>query len=40
MLNWLTEVWLRIVWRRIGRWVHPEKLPQSYHRSNLHGRRR
>jgi len=37
MLNWLTDVWRRIVWRRIGHWVHGEKLPQAYHRSNLHG---
>jgi hypothetical protein len=35
MLNWLV-----VVWRRIGRWVNGEKLPQAYHRSNLHGRRR
>jgi hypothetical protein len=35
MLNWLVDAW-----RRIGRWLHPEKLPQAYHRSNLHGRRR
>jgi hypothetical protein len=39
MWNWLVDVW-RSVWRRIGRWVHPEKVPQAYHRSNLHGRRR
>ena len=30
MLNWLV-----VLWRRIGRWVHGEKLPQTYYRSNL-----
>lgn len=35
MLNWIVSLW-----QRIDRWVRGEKVPQSYHRSNLHGRRR
>jgi hypothetical protein len=34
MLNWLVRLW-----HRVGGWMHKEKLPQTYHRSNLHGRR-
>jgi hypothetical protein len=32
--------WIASVWNRINRWMHREKVPQSYHRSNLHGRHR
>jgi hypothetical protein len=35
MLNWLSGLW-----RRMNRWLHKEQMPQIYHRSNLHGRRR
>jgi hypothetical protein len=35
MWNWLVSLW-----RRIDRLIHPEKLAQGYHRSNLHGRHR
>ena len=35
MFNWLVGLW-----HRIDRWIHREKVPQSYHRSNLHGRHR
>ena len=34
MLNWLVSLW-----HKIDRWIHGEKLPQPYRRSNLHGRR-
>jgi hypothetical protein len=36
MLNWLVGLW-----HRIDQWIRGEKsAPQSYHRSNLHGRHR
>ncbi len=36
MLNWLSGLW-----QKIARWIRDEKRPQqTYHRSNLHGRRR
>lgn len=35
MLHWLVGLW-----RRVERWMHPEKVQQPYHRSNLHGRHR
>jgi hypothetical protein len=32
--------WFVALWRRMNRWIHGEKLPPTYHRSNLHGRHR
>ena len=34
MFNWMVRFW-----HRVERWMHREKLPQPYYRSNLHGRR-
>ena len=35
MWNWLVRLW-----QKIDHWFHREETPQSYHRSNLHGRHR
>ena len=32
--------WLVTLWRRMNRWIYGEKAAPTYHRSNLHGRRR
>ena len=40
MFAWLVRLWHRMQ-RQMERWMHAEKqLPQTYHRSNLHGRHR
>jgi hypothetical protein len=39
MLNWLVRMWQRIG-GSVHRWIHGNKIPESYHRSNLHGRHR
>ena len=35
MLDWLVHLW-----QRIDRWMRGQKLPEHYHRSNLHRRNR
>jgi hypothetical protein len=39
MWNWLVSL-LRSLLNNVQRWTRGEKIPQSYHRSNLHGRHR
>jgi hypothetical protein len=35
MLQWIVGFW-----QKFNRWMHGGKGPQTYHRSNLHGRHR